>query len=791
MKIKSCNIVSFGKFKNYKIDFSDGFNLIYGDNEAGKSTVMSFIKMMFYGNGGRVSDIDKNLRKKYMPWDSSFMAGSIEFSCGDKNYKLDREFKGSNATDKITLTDMDLKTEVKLGSKGDIGSEIFGLSEAAFEKSVFIGGLGAPEKNAAAEGEINSKLANLTSTGDEDISLELVSSKIKKAKESYMSKSGRIGIYDKDSARLGALEDELRKARETETLALEIEEQIKLKEAESKKVSELSNHSFAVMKKAELVKKKTNLEKYVSASKTVELATKELTLPNGKTADKEYINAINSAKQSLDALQKSLAEKETEESRLTEEAQALRQTSDDSVIDILKDKKQKLTSEISVLETETDNTRRQLSEMQLKATERNKKKSNTPLLITGIVIAVLSVVAAFVSYSFANNTFSPVIYAGLGIAVIGITIFVLSFVSKKSAKNGGLQNDIIEIQKNLDRLLSDVATKKNEISDIDSAINSIIIEKTSNKALFEAKEKEILLKKQSVLTIKSEILDAKSALQALCEPFGSPDDAVAIVERIEKLLSDITAAELLLNLAADGTNCQSREEAEKRLSDLENDETLKGITQEEIASAKDDFKRYTELSGKLREELATMKSRLKVTLSEGKSVPVLEIEKADLKEKLSAEKAFCDAADIAIETLNDSFAAMRQSFGGILESKTSKIFEGLTDGAYSSVDISKDLDIKVNKKDVFGARDWQFLSSGTTDQAYLSLRLALTTLIEDEKDTLPVVMDDALAQYDNARTSAALKYLVDFSKEHQLLLFTCHSDIKNSAEKLGVNLINM
>ena len=80
MKINSCYISSFGKFKNYKIDFADGFNLIYGDNEAGKSTVMSFIKMMFYGNSGRVSDIDKNLRKKYMPWDSSFMAGSIDFT---------------------------------------------------------------------------------------------------------------------------------------------------------------------------------------------------------------------------------------------------------------------------------------------------------------------------------------------------------------------------------------------------------------------------------------------------------------------------------------------------------------------------------------------------------------------------------------------------------------------------------------------------------------------------------------------------------------------------------------
>ena len=67
MKIKSVNIAAFGGLKNKVIDFKDGFNVIYGDNENGKTTVMSFIKMMFYGSGRGSAQIAKNPRKKYTP----------------------------------------------------------------------------------------------------------------------------------------------------------------------------------------------------------------------------------------------------------------------------------------------------------------------------------------------------------------------------------------------------------------------------------------------------------------------------------------------------------------------------------------------------------------------------------------------------------------------------------------------------------------------------------------------------------------------------------------------------
>lgn len=47
MKIKNIKINSFGKINNKEYDFSEKINLIYGKNEAGKSTLLKFIQSIF------------------------------------------------------------------------------------------------------------------------------------------------------------------------------------------------------------------------------------------------------------------------------------------------------------------------------------------------------------------------------------------------------------------------------------------------------------------------------------------------------------------------------------------------------------------------------------------------------------------------------------------------------------------------------------------------------------------------------------------------------------------------
>ena len=49
MKFLELQIKGFGKFHDRSLTFADGINVVYGKNEAGKSTIHTFIRCMLFG----------------------------------------------------------------------------------------------------------------------------------------------------------------------------------------------------------------------------------------------------------------------------------------------------------------------------------------------------------------------------------------------------------------------------------------------------------------------------------------------------------------------------------------------------------------------------------------------------------------------------------------------------------------------------------------------------------------------------------------------------------------------
>ena len=115
---------------------------------------------------------------------------------------------------------------------------------------------------------------------------------------------------------------------------------------------------------------------------------------------------------------------------------------------------------------------------------------------------------------------------------------------------------------------------------------------------------------------------------------------------------------------------------------------------------------------------------------------------------------------------------IRQTFAPELNSKTEKIFAHLTGGKYKGAIVSKDLAVTPVESRDKALRDWQYLSTGTAEQAYLSLRLALSDMMAGNK--IPVFLDDVFAHYDEERTRKGFLFLNEYSKLDQVIFFTCH-----------------
>ena len=79
------------------------------------------------------------------------------------------------------------------------------------------------------------------------------------------------------------------------------------------------------------------------------------------------------------------------------------------------------------------------------------------------------------------------------------------------------------------------------------------------------------------------------------------------------------------------------------------------------------------------------------------------------------------------------------------------------------------------------ARPVSWRSDGTVDQLYLALRLAVAEALTPGA---PVVLDDALIRFDDARLRAAMELLKDLAHDRQVIVFTCREQEKQVARKL-------
>lgn len=167
MRILELQIKNFGKFADKTLRFHQGMNIMTGANEAGKTTIVSFICGMFYGiekQRGRASGRDEySLRQ---PWENpAYFAGVMHFESGGKIFRLERSF---HTREKRASLVCETDGEELSIEHGDLAVLLEGMSETAFRNTIYIT-QGSSEAKAGLADEVRRYMANLQSAGDSEI----------------------------------------------------------------------------------------------------------------------------------------------------------------------------------------------------------------------------------------------------------------------------------------------------------------------------------------------------------------------------------------------------------------------------------------------------------------------------------------------------------------------------------------------------------------------------------------------------------------------------------------------
>ena len=290
MIIKRVNIIAFGGLKDKVISFDNGINVIYGENEAGKSTIQAFIKIWLYGMSSyKGKDYKQNERLKYMPSTGETISGELYVESKNKEYIIRRTFGKSKKEDTSSIIDAITGEEISYISKDEPGKYFFNINRATFINTLFIGQLGVGVRKDKEE-EIIDKIANSIGIDDGQVSVDVAIVKLNKYKKS-ISNVRKNGSLDVLNEKYSNLLSERYEAYNLSNHNLDNEELLINLNLEKKNLnSEINNLDIykKFLKKTKLKKEFEEITQYFK--KKQELKNKERYINTLLTYNDEFIN---------------------------------------------------------------------------------------------------------------------------------------------------------------------------------------------------------------------------------------------------------------------------------------------------------------------------------------------------------------------------------------------------------------------------------------------------------------------------------------------------------------------
>lgn len=759
MKFKKIELKSFGKFNNKTLDFEDGFNFIYGENEAGKSTMESAIYGLFYGFSK--DSIKRRLYddkfENYRPLLRGEYHANIEFT-DEKDFRIERDFASENVK-VLNLTDSeDISDDIEFNKYSRIkqpGAKFIGMSSSIFKSTFFV------ESDAIAlveslRTELRDLILEVSSTMD-------ISRSTSVALKEMDSRIKSLGNESLKSSKLGALQvkvDRLLKEK------LELDEKSEKYNSYLKDLEDLYKRNKSLDEELVLCNKKSEYETY----KEVERLKKEIE----RIRDLKNLD-IHRYEKLLD---------------LNDRLKRVFSEIDEVNLELKQKKVETLTSSVK---RDYENLRKSLNRLQeLNSRNYSREIANIAhdvenLKIKEKFLYLLFVILGIASIGIAVASFKFKIYYLLILILPIAFYFHLRIV--KFRVNHGLIRSLISRMDALRRLSQDKTIEKREMDTLFSALSSKYSVKTS-----ELEDTLInLMRDESINDYKKSLRDKNyednleklNRLKELRDKLQSELDNSLRMEEVSNL--DELREKFKNSATEESVNNRIRE-LNRAIEFHLNGKKFEDLNREVVST---DFDLEALRKEKREVELNISKNEINIQNLDLNLNRIQEIEGeiSELKGSMEDLNFEREALELSKSTLLRVMLENKEDNLPKIIEKTSLYFREITEDKYEYVMIDDDLKLSVKSRDLGITIDEKNLSTGTIGQLYLSFRLALIEIISEEK--IPLIMDDALLTFDDRRARTTMKLLRKISEDRQVLYFTSSTRDLKVADEMKINILRL
>lgn len=742
MKIIRLDLISFGRFNNYTIEFGDKFNLIYGLNESGKTTISKFIEGVFYGfiKPYLKRTVYTEDYEKYRPWNSENYEGSILVEKDNKRFVIYRNFKEKyfnifNETTGNNETELDGFNQDNLSFPGEY---FFKMPSDIFKSTVFsnLKELDAENKNVSS---IVDMLLNSSDSNNDSVSF-------KKALDNLEKMKSNIGTKQSKAKPLGSL---YQKKFDLEDEIKNINKDKKEYEDSLNKLNEYKlRHEKLLLNKEKLVNlhKKNDIEKIEDAKNYKMQILKEKASLLDRVSKIKYINDIDEDDvNSLEYQNKLLNDNRITFNELSKQKKLLS-----------KDYYQ-LKAKLSNYETIRD----YIDEINNLIEKLNGiSKLKIKLSIIGLIVTLIIAGMIYMMGYSKEIVIAPVLFVLYYILVIISNKFQkLSYnrqlnkivkkinqITNMSYKNYNEVINDFRYDSNMDKSIDYLGKLEGQLQDIDSKLDSIINEDESSKS----KINNILSSSRNLKNIDVEDYRRKKIeYNQLMDRISDKDD------QLQKISSEYDFSILLENINSDSIKLEDNDIKDINLLNREIDESI-------------------EENAKLFERTKILEKSVNLLLEKEERL-------ADINENIQKYENEIKSIELAMDLINKSINKLHKNFIPRINKKVSEMM------AYSTkykdrFRVDENLDVSIYDGVKF--YEQKHLSSGTFD--LLSVFIRISVLEELMGLDYLMILDDCFVQLDDVRYKKCLDLLFKISNNNQIILFSCQNRDEQLLNELDI-----